>query len=208
MKQTRIPFARRGVVLPLLLAMALTACTGEKPEAMLASARDYMAKNDLKAAVIQVKNALQQNPDLAEARYILGVALLRSGDAVGAETELRKAMALKYPDEKTVPSLAQALLAQGQFKKLIDEFAGKDLPLPAAKAAFLTALATAYIAERKPDLAKSTLEAALAADPSHLPALFLAIRRQAGGGDIDGAIAAIEGLASKTPASYEAQSRG
>ncbi len=77
--------------------LALAACSGEKPEAMLASARDYMAKNDLKSAVIQVKNALQENPDLAEARYLLGLALLRGGDAVGAETELRKAMALKYP---------------------------------------------------------------------------------------------------------------
>ena len=140
--------ARRGLVVPLLLALALTACSGEKPEAMLASARDYLAKDDLKAAVIQVKNALQENPDLAEARYILAVALLRSGDAVGAETELRKAMALKYPEEKTVPSLAQALLAQGQYKKLIDEMADKDLSQPAAKAELLTAVATAYIVTR------------------------------------------------------------
>jgi putative PEP-CTERM system TPR-repeat lipoprotein len=205
MKQTHIPFARRGLVLPLLLAMALTACSGEKPEAMLASARDYMAKNDLKAAVIQVKNALQQNPDLAEARYLLGVALLRGGDAVGAETELRKAMALKYLEEKTVPSLAQAMLMQGQFKKLIDEFAGKDLPQPAAKAELLTSLATAYIAVSNPDLAKSTLDAALLADPGHIPAQLLKVRRQAGGGDIDGAIAAIDGILAKTPTSYEAQ---
>ncbi|MEO8545622.1 MAG: tetratricopeptide repeat protein, partial [Burkholderiaceae bacterium] len=143
MKLTPIPFVRRAMAASLLLALALVACSGEKPEAMLASARDYMAKDDLKSAVIQVKNALQQNPDLAEARYILGVALLRSGDAVGAETELRKAMALNYPDEKVVPPLAQAMLAQGQSKKLIDEFASKDLALPAAKAELLTALATA-----------------------------------------------------------------
>ena len=75
MKRTHTPPVRPGLVVPLLLALVLTACGGEKPETMVASARDYMAKNDYKAAVIQVKNALQENPDLAEARYILGVAL-------------------------------------------------------------------------------------------------------------------------------------
>ena len=73
----------------LLMALMLVAC-GEKPEAMLNSAKDYLAKNDSKAAVIQIKNALQSNPDLPEARYLLGVALLDGGDPVSAETELRK----------------------------------------------------------------------------------------------------------------------
>jgi cellulose synthase operon protein C len=207
MNRPPIAFSRRGLTAPLLLALTLmlAACGGEKPEAMLASAREYMAKDDLKSAVIQVKNALQQNPDLAEARYLLGLALLRSGDAVGAETELRKAMALKYPDEKVLPKLAQTLLAQEQFKKLIDEFAGKDLPLPAAKAELLTSLAMAYVADRKPDLYKSTLDAALAADPSYLPAQLLAIRQQARGGDIDGALAAIGGLLAKSPPNEDAE---
>ncbi len=80
---------------------------------LIASARDYMAKNDYKAAVIQVKNALQDNPELPEARYLLGQALLRTGDPVGAETELRKARSLSYPDDKVVPPLAQAMLMQG-----------------------------------------------------------------------------------------------
>lgn len=205
MNRIHIPYFRRGMALPLLLALTLTACSGEKPETMMASAREYLAKDDLKSAVIQAKNALQANPDLAEARYILGISLLRSGDALGAETELRKAMALKYLDEKTAPALAQALLAQGEFKKLIDEFASKDLPQSVAKAELLTALATAYIAARNQDLAKSTLDAALLAYPGYVPAQLLAVRQQAGGGDIDGAIAAIDGILAKTPASHEAQ---
>ena len=205
MNQTRIPFPFRGITLSVLLALTLTACSGQKPEAMLASARDYMAKDDLKAAVIQVKNALQENPDLAEGRYLLGLALLRGGDAVGAETELRKAMALKYSDEKTLPSLAQAMLAQGQFKKLIQELADKPLSEPAAKAELLTSLSAAYQAERDPALAKSTLDAALLADPSNVPAQLLAVRWQAGGGDLDGAIAAVDAILVKSPASYQTQ---
>lgn len=205
MNQTRIPFPFRGVTLSLLLALTLTACSGQKPEAMLASARDYMAKDDLKAAVIQVKNALQENPELPEGRYLLGLALLRGGDPVGAETELRKAMALNYSQEKTLPSLAQAMLAQGQFKKLIQEMGNKSLSEPGAKAELLTSLSAAYQADGNPALAKSTLEAALLADPSHVPAQLMAVRWQAGGGDLDGAITAVDAILAKAPASYPTQ---
>ena len=74
-----------------LVALLLVAC-GEKPDALLLSAKDYLAKNDNKAAVIQIKNALQVDPDLPEARFLLGATLLETGDPVGAELELRKAL--------------------------------------------------------------------------------------------------------------------
>ena len=85
----------KHTVFSTLLVALLLGCS-EKPEAMLSSAKDYLAKNDSKAAVIQIKNALQSNPNLPEARYMLGTALLNSGDPVGAETELRKALELNY----------------------------------------------------------------------------------------------------------------
>lgn len=71
-------------LLSLLMSLLLTAC-GDKPEAMLISAKDYLAKNDSKAAVIQIKNALQSNPDLPEARFLLGTTLLENGDPVGGK---------------------------------------------------------------------------------------------------------------------------
>lgn len=40
---------------------------GKSPEDMLASAKSYMEKQDLSAASIQLKNALQENGNLAEA---------------------------------------------------------------------------------------------------------------------------------------------
>ena len=41
-----------------LATLILVGCGGESPESLLSSAKDYMAKNDSKAAVIQLKNAL------------------------------------------------------------------------------------------------------------------------------------------------------
>ena len=129
-------FISRGqrLALSAIFAVLLSGCGGDNPDALLASARDYLAKNDAKAAVIQLKNALQANPDLPEGRYLLGLALLRGGDPVGSETELRKALALKHPAEQVAPPLAQAMLAQGQYKKLTDEFGQTKLGQAAAEA--------------------------------------------------------------------------
>ena len=66
------------IALPVVLAaLALAGCTDDNPERRLAAAKEYLQKNDQKAAVIEIKNALQANPELGEARYLLGAALLK-----------------------------------------------------------------------------------------------------------------------------------
>src|SRR3990167_4085461 len=168
----------RGPISALFLAVLLVAC-GEKPEAMLTSAKDYLAKNDAKAAMIQVKNALQVNPDLPEARLLLGKVLLDKGDAVGAETELRKALALKVPHDQVLPPLARAMLAQGKAKKVTEEFGKTTLTLGAANADLQTTLATAYALEGQLERSNAALTAALSADPTYAPALLMQVRQKA-----------------------------
>ena len=187
-----------------IFAVLLAGCGGDKPDALLASARDYLAKNDPKAAVIQLKNALQANPDLPEGRYLLGLALLRGGDPVGSETELRKALALKHPAEKVAPPLAQAMLAQGQYKKLTDEFAQTKLGQAAAEADLKTSIAAAQGAQGNAGLAKDALAAALAADPTYLPAQLAQARNKATAQDFDGALAAAEAIIASAPNNHEA----
>ena len=62
----------------VLTSLALAGCADESPEKRVAAAKQYLQKNDTKAAVIEIKNALQANPDLGEARYLLGTTLLRN----------------------------------------------------------------------------------------------------------------------------------
>ena len=100
---------------------------GRKPERRLASAKEYLQKKDTKAAVIEIKNALQANPDLGEARYLLGTALLQEGNAVAAEVEFRKALAANFPADVVIPELARSMLMLGQAKKLVDEFGEQAL---------------------------------------------------------------------------------
>lgn len=193
----------RAKLSALLVSLLLVACA-EKPEAMLRSAKDYLAKNDNKAAVIQIKNALQKNPDLPEARFLLGKALLHGGDAAGAETELRKALALNYPQDPIVPLLANALLAQGQAKKLTDEFGKTTLTDPPAQAAFLTSLASGYAAQGQVEPAQASLEAALAAAPDYAPAKMIQARQKGGQRDFDGALLLTDEVIASTPQSFEA----
>jgi len=80
----------------LLLAAVLIGGCAEKPEALVSSAKEMLKKNDRAGAVIQLRNALQKNSDLAEARFLLGTSLLETGDLPGAEKELRKAAELGY----------------------------------------------------------------------------------------------------------------
>src|SRR3954467_4543723 len=103
----------------LLISAVLAACGGgDDPEKLMTSAKEYLAKNDNKAAVIQIKNLLLKKPDSAEGRFMLGSALLNSGDPAAAEIELAKARELKYLDDQVVPPLAKALITQGKYRKI------------------------------------------------------------------------------------------
>ena len=191
-------FSGRAGWAALLVVLMMAGCGGNKPEAMLTSARDYMAKDDPKAAIIQLKNVLQENPELPEARLLLGQALLRVGDPVGAETELRKALALKSPIEQVAPSLAKAMLAQGQFRKMTDEFATTELTQAAAQADLKTSMAVALIAQGKSEPGQAALKAALTADPAYTPAQLIQARDKANQKDFDGALALVDAILSRS----------
>lgn len=187
-----------------LLAAFLGGCGGENPEKLLASSKEFLAKNDSKAAVIQLKNALQADPNLGEARFLLGKALLAGGDAAGAEVELRKALNLKYASNDVIPLLAQAMLASGQAKKLTDEFGKAELPVGEGLASLKTSMSTAWAMEGKRDLAENELAAALAAKPDYAPALLARARLKVAARQYDEATQIIDSVLKSNPQDHEA----
>lgn len=194
----------RTAISALLATMILVGCGGENPESMLVSARDYMARNDNKAAIIQLKNALQNNPNLAEARFLLGKALLDGGDPTGAEVELRKANDLKYPADQVIPVLARATLMLGQSRKITDDLAKIQLTSPESTADLQTTVGQAYLQVGKFDAATAAFEAALAALPEYSPALIGQARMKAGNRDLTGALALLDRALEKSPKLYDA----
>ncbi len=194
-----------GTAVLIILAMLLAAgCGSESPEQQLASAKDYLQKNDTLAAKLQIKNALESNPSLAEARFLLGTVLLKEGNASAAEIELRKALSAKHPDSFVVPELSRALLMTDQAKKVVDEFAATQFDKPAANASLQTTLAAAYAVLGKSEQAQAALSAALAADPGYSPAILAAARQKASARDFDGALSAVESVTSRDASNSEA----
>lgn len=195
----------RSTGMSLLLAtLLLTACGGDSPEKLMSSARDYLRKHDAKAAAIQIKSALQKNPDSIDARFLLGKALFESGDPVGAEVELRRALESGYAEDEVVPLIARALLVKGQAKDLINAYAKKQLKSPEAQADLVASLAAAHAAVGDLAAAESAVNAGLKASPQYVPLLIMQARLKGVAKDTDGAQAILDGVLKREPTNFEA----
>ena len=84
-------------------------------------AKDFEDKGNLKGSIIELKNAIQKNPDNPQARLLLGETYLKAGHVFEAEKELRRARELGVASETVLPALAQSLIRQGQYRKVLDE---------------------------------------------------------------------------------------
>ena len=108
---------------------------------------------------VETQEALQQRADSPEARFLLGRALLESGDGVAAAVELKKARELKHPDVDVLPPLARALLRQGEFKTITGDFAADDAESFAPVLDALSALEDARTSLKENAHVQLTLEA-------------------------------------------------
>lgn len=204
MSRFRSPWS--SVACAALLAVTLLAgCSKQSPQALVASARQYLANDDHQAAAIELKNALQAAPNSSEARLLLGTALIETGDFHGAEKELRRALELGEPPDRVVPPLARTLVKLGEFKKVVDEFHDADAGDAKRNAELLTALAQARLALRQADAARKDLAKALALAPGYPPALLVNARLKAATADLPGALVEVQAALQASPKFLEAQ---
>lgn len=191
-------------LLPLAVAAALVACSGDSAQSLVASAKEHLARNDVAAAQIQLKSALQKDPESAEARYLLGKLLLDAGNAEAAAVELHKAVRLKYAENVATPDLARALVAAGEPQRLVEQFGQTTLSDAMAEADFKSSLASAYGVLGKRHQAEEALAAALKAVPDYGPAIRFHARLMADTGDLDGALAELDRIIARSPQDHEA----
>ncbi|MEJ6006659.1 XrtA/PEP-CTERM system TPR-repeat protein PrsT [Paucibacter sp. AS339] len=192
-------------IAPSLLAVSLlAACGGESYDKLIGSAKTLLDKGDNKAAIIQLKNALQKSPEAGEARFLLGKAFLDVGDPRSAEVELRKAMAAKYEMTRVAPALARAQLALQAFKPMIESFAETKLEDAQARADLQTSLATAYVSTGAQDKANAALDVAFKAVPDYTPAVLLQVRMKLREGNVAAALQGLDGLLKRDPKQAEA----
>ncbi|CAD5375189.1 TPR_REGION domain-containing protein [Rubrivivax sp. A210] len=185
-------------------ALSLVGCGGESEKDLIASAKTALEKKDAKAALIQLKNAIQKNPRSGDARFLLGKTLLESGDPVAAAVELRKAQELQISDEQVLPELARAMLLLGEEAKIIVQYAPMRLKDDGATADLQTSVAVAYAVQGDPAKAREAIDAALKARATHAPAIIVQARLKAGEADFDGALALLESVLAKEPTNERA----
>lgn len=87
---------------------------------LIQRAKTFELNGDDKSAVIELKNALQKNPNNVEARWLLGEIYIRTGQANEAEKELLKARQLGLNPASITAQLAQALLLQGKYDQVLE----------------------------------------------------------------------------------------
>ena len=168
-----------------LTALLLVGCAeNESPQVLVNSASQYLAKGDAKAAIVQLKSALQKDASNAEARFMLGRALFESEDFLSAEKELRKAAELGYAKDKVSNVLAPVLVRKGAYKEVVDDYAQSDEFKGQASAPLKVAVGQAALAMRDFGLADRAFAAAQAADPAYSPALLGSAVLKAADGDI------------------------
>lgn len=156
-----------AVALAAALAAGLPACSWRSsPEQLLAEAREYAAKGEYSAALIQLKNAVQRSPDNAELRRELAQVHVRLGDGASAEKEVRRAQALR-DDPALLPLLGRALMLQNKYKDVLalGKADSRDPDLLAVRG-------EALLAQNRLDEARDTLSTALQLQPDNAGALF------------------------------------
>ena len=198
------PSNRRSHLAVALIAALLASCGGPDAGDLVASAKSYLEKQDVKAAIIQLRNARQTQPANAEIRFLLGRAFLESGDPAGAEIELRRALDLKYPSDSVLPLIAQSLIAQGQHQKLASEFANPAISDPKARADIQTTVAIAALSQGNIKQAQELIRSALEANPSFARAHVVRAQLALRGGDVPAALAALDAALGFAPNDAEA----
>ena len=183
----------------LTLAFFLAACSGRSNVDLLASSKLFIEQKDWPAAIIQLKSALQAQPDSAEARLLLGQTLLAAGDPVSAVVELEKALELRVDDDLVVPSIARAQVAVGDSAKLIARFGEVRLKAPEPRADLATSLAAAHLMRGDLEKARPLVDGALLTVPDFPAAVVLNARMSAAEGQLDAALQMLDANLQKHP---------
>ncbi|HHO59736.1 MAG TPA: PEP-CTERM system TPR-repeat protein PrsT, partial [Thiotrichales bacterium] len=163
----------------VVAALLLSACGGSMDEAqMLQQAKSYLQQNQVRNAIIELKNTLQANPENAEARYLLGELNLNAGNMAAAEKEFQRALSAGWPAEQAVIGKLRAMVEQRKYREVLADETPVDGWTPRAQANRLALQATALAGLGDTDAANQRLQAAQAQDDSAYDVLKATVQLQ------------------------------
>ena len=168
----------------------------------LDDAKRLLQKGDIRAAQIQLRNAVKSDPQNAEAHFQLARVSLELGDAVAAEREAAAARDRGYDPHLALPLLAQAYMSQGKFAEVLRDFTvgNKD---PNLDATVLVVRGYAQAGLRNLDEAQASFEQAAKLAPKSTRPLMGLARIAAARNDLPKAIEQLDRALAIEPHSAE-----
>jgi putative PEP-CTERM system TPR-repeat lipoprotein len=187
----------------LLLGASLLAAV--PAEASVERARAAQARGDLRAAQIELRNAVRNDPNSAAVRAALAQASLDLGDTDTAEKEARAALERGYDPVAGHALLLRSYLGRQRFQDLLREFPAPDASVADGVAAqILAARGIAQFGLDRRDEAAASVAEALRRGPglaeTNLAAATLAIANR----DNAGAEAAVDRALAAAPNNTDA----
>ncbi|EED33973.1 putative PEP-CTERM system TPR-repeat lipoprotein [gamma proteobacterium NOR5-3] len=206
--RSSLPLGKSSLLSSLVLAATLTlsGCSSPVSEAeLVARASEAIANGDLAAAELDVKTALQQNPENAAARSLYGQIYLRQINPGAAIGEFERSLgAADIPETRL--ALAKALVQAGESAELLSEYEIGAYASTADMPEFKAALARAYLAQAQVDEARSALAAADAAEANDYVDLTRAVFTLQLDKDSYKAKELLQSIVNRSPANAEAWS--
>ena len=195
----------RGLVFGLFALALLPACSDNTTDAeYLEQARQSRAAGEFNAAVIQLKSALQLNPDNYEARYLLGSIYLEGGRLSDAEKEFQKAAEIDNTRGGLQVPLASSLFGQGKYNQLLEQVAPRDDNDADTAAEVFSYRSRSWLALGDLNRADMELAQAKRLAPDKLPTLIAEVHLAAQSGDVAKSREQIQAVLAQVPDSAEA----
>src|SRR5918995_7225628 len=110
----------------LICLLAIAGCEEPSPQQRIENAQAYLQRGNTRLAVAELKQVLQERPDDAGVRLMLGKLYLTSGDLPYAEKELGRARALGLASAELMAALGELWLKQGRGEQLLRELDPQD----------------------------------------------------------------------------------
>lgn len=168
-------------------------------------ARTYLSKGEARSAVIQLKNALQQDPGHIESRLLLGAIYLRLNDGPAAEKEFGRAGQLGAEAKRWLLGYGQALLMQNKNQEVLDKLLPDDSLAPDIRASILSMRGQALLIQGEREKATAAYDEALALDPNNVLVLLGRVRMLVQDRKYDEALADASALVNAYPDNAEGQ---
>jgi putative PEP-CTERM system TPR-repeat lipoprotein len=154
---------------PVAAALLVAACSPSSEE-LYQRAEQALAAGKYRAAMIDLQNLVQKEPDNARARAALGLVLLEMGDVDGAAVEVGKARTASADQNVWIVPHCRVLVAQGSYEKALEECSPEQAGEP-VRAQLFVAYGGAQLGLQDYARARQSFEAALAANPGDLESL-------------------------------------